>query len=410
MHTCAELSIMKKYFILTLGCTFLLCTTLLSPVYSQKGLPSEQPFTATVNTLYPQHLDFKESMTSNLVVPAGFKTMVVASGLGKPRIMAVNDDGSIYVTRRDVGDVLLLSDKDGDGTFEELVTVWPHFPDVHGITIHDGYLYLASSRILKKGKINSGGMISDTVTLLTDLPEGAQHDNRMISFGQDGKLYMTVGSTCNDCGETNKENATMLVMNADGSNRRIFARGLRNTIGFDWHPETKEIWGCDNGTDWRGDEIPPEELNKIEDGGDYGWPWVFGKQEVDPTREDPTGTTKAAYAKNTKPAIMTFPAHSAPIDFRFIGNLPGFPAEYKNDALVAWHGSWNRKNPEGYKIQRIHYENGKPVSVQDFFSGFLSKDGKTRFGRPAGIITTKTGKIYVSDDENGIIYCIMPSK
>jgi len=377
---------------------------------AQKGLPPKQPFTATVNTTYPQHLDFKESMVSSLTVPAGFKTMVVASGLGKPRIMAVTDDGSIYVTRRDVGDVLHLSDKDGDGIFEDLKTVWSQFPDVHGITIHDGNIYLASSEILKRGKISPDGMITDTTTLINDLPQGSQHDNRMIAFGQDGKLYMTVGSTCNDCAETNKENATMLVMNADGTGRRIFARGLRNTIGFDWHPQTKDLWGCDNGTDWRGDEIPPEELNKIEDGADYGWPWVFGKQQVDPTREDPTGTTKEQYAKNTKPAIMEFPAHSAPIDFRFLGNAEGLPPEYKNDALVSWHGSWNRKNPEGYKIQRIHFENGKPVSVNDFFSGFLSKDGKTRFGRPAGIIVAKTGKIFVSDDENGNIYCIMLSK
>ncbi|MCF0056246.1 sorbosone dehydrogenase family protein [Dyadobacter sp. CY356] len=401
---------MKNHFISKMLIFALLSAISLNKVKAQKGLPSKQPFTATINTSYPQHLNFKESMVSNLKVPPGFKTSVVASGLGKPRIMVLSDNGSLYVTRRDVGDILMLTDKDGDGNFEDLKTVWAQFPDVHGITIHDGYMYLASSKILKRGKIGTNGMLTDTSTLIKDLPEGGQHDNRMISFGADGLLYMTVGSTCNDCGETNKENATMLVMNADGTNRRIFSRGLRNTIGFDWHPQTKEIWGIDNGTDWRGDGIPPEELNKIEDGADYGWPWVFGMQEVDPTREDPTGTTKEAYAKNTKPAIMTFAAHSAPIDFRFIGKTAGFSAEFQNDALVAWHGSWNRKNPEGYKIQRIHFVNGKPASVHDFFSGFLSADGKTRFGRPAGIIIDKKGKIYVSDDENGIIYCIMPAK
>ncbi len=380
-----------------------------APLYAQKGLPPKENFSATVNTAYPQHLDFKESMVSNLSVPEGFKITVVASGLGKPRIMALTNDGSLYVTRRDVGDVLLLSDKDKDGRFEELKTVWSKFPGVHGIVLHDGYLYLAANRILKRAKVMPDGMLQDTVTLIKDLPEGGQHDNRMISFGPDGKLYMTIGSDCNDCSETNKEHATMIVMNADGTNRRIFARGLRNSIGFDWHPQTKEIWSCDHGTDWRGDEIPPEELNKIVDGGDYGWPWVYGKQEVDVTREDPSGTTKAAYAKNTVPAVMLFPAHSAPIDFRFIGNKPGFPTEYQNDALVAWHGSWNRKNPEGYKVQRIHYENGQPTSVHDFFSGFLSKDGKSRFGRPAGILISPAGKVYITDDENGNIYCIASS-
>lgn len=359
--------------------------------------------------MYPQHLDFNEHMVSRLKVPAGFKISVAATGLGKPRIMAVAPDGSLYITRRDVGDVLLISDKNGDGRFETLKTIWAKFPDVHGITIHDGWLYLASSKILKKGKLMPDGTVSDTVTLVRDLPDGGQHDNRMIAFGADNKLYMTVGSDCNDCGETNKEHATMLVMNADGSDRKIFARGLRNTIGFDWQPETKEIWGCDNGGDWRGDEWPKEELNKIVKDGDYGWPWVYGKQEVDITREDPAGTTKAAYAKSTVPAVMLFPAHSAPIDFRFLNDVSGFPSEYKNDALVAWHGSWNRKVPQGYKVQRIHYVNGQPESAEDFVTGFLSPDGKTRIGRPAGIIAGN-GKLFISDDESGVIYCVTASK
>jgi glucose/arabinose dehydrogenase len=368
---------------------------------AQKGLPEKQPFTATVNTMYPQHLDFNETMVSRLKVPAGFKISISATGLGKPRIMALAEDGSIYITRRDVGDVLLISDKDGDGRYETLKTVWAAFPDVHGITIHDGWLYLASSTTLKRGKLGSDGMVSDTSTLIKDLPDGGQHDNRMIAFGGDGKLYMTVGSDCNDCGETNKELATMLTMNADGTGRKIFARGLRNTIGFDWQPGTKEIWGCDNGGDWRGDEWPPEELNKISEGGDYGWPWVYAKQEVDITREDPAGTTKAAFAKSTVPAVMLFPAHSAPIDFRFFKD---------GDALVAWHGSWNRKVPQGYKIQRIHYVNGQPQSATDFVTGFLSADGKTRIGRPAGIIVSKKGKVFISDDESGVIYCVSPTK
>jgi glucose/arabinose dehydrogenase len=389
--------------------TTLALSSLALTTYAQKGLPPPEKFTATVNTSYPSHIDFNEKLVSQLKVPAGFKVSVAATGLGKPRIMAAGANGTLYITRRDVGDVLLLGNNDATGRYSSLKKVWANFLGVHGITIHDGYLYLVSRKSLKRGKILADGMVTDTVTLINDLPDGGQHDNRMISFGKDGKLYMTVGSDCNDCGETNKEHATMLVMNADGSNRKIFARGLRNTIGFDWQPQTGEIWGCDNGTDWRGDEYPPEELNKITEGSDYGWPLVFGKQEVDPTREDPAGTTKAAYAKSTVPAVMTFAAHSAPIDFRFM-NASSIPTEYRNDALVAWHGSWNRKNPEGYKVQRIHYVNGQPTMVQDFFSGFLSKDGKSRFGRPAGILVTPQGTIYVSDDENGVIYSITANK
>ena len=375
-----------------------------SQISAQRGLPSEQNFTAEVNTFYPKHEDFEESMLGRLVVPAGFKVSIAATGLGKPRMMAIAADGSMYVTRRDQGDVILLSDKDGDGRFEDMKTVMTQFSGVHGVTLHDGYIYLCSNKELKKAKVKPDGTLEDTTTLIKDLPDGGQHGNRVIAFGPDNLLYISVGSDCNDCGETNAENATILQVQPDGVSRKIFARGLRNTVSFDWNPQTKELWGADNGTDWRGDSIPPEELNKIVQGGDYGWPLVFGKQQVDPTREDPPGTTKEAYAKTTKPAVLMFPAHSAPVGFTFLTKATGFPKEFSQDALVGWHGSWNREHPEGYKIQRIHFENGNPVSVQDFFSGFLSKDGKTRFGRPAGIVVSEKNFVYIADDESGVIY------
>lgn len=378
--------------------------------FAQKGLPPKVSTSANVNTNYPQHIDFKESMVSDLIVPAGFKVNVVATGLGKPRMMAINKNGSLYITRRDQGDVLMLTDTDGDGRFDDLKTVWANFKGVHGIAVRNQTIYLSSSKELKKAAINDDGMLKDTVTVFSDLPEGGQHDNRYLGFGPDELLYISVGSDCNDCSETNPEHATIVQVSADEKSRKIFARGLRNTIGFDWNPQTKEMWGCDNGTDWRGDSIPPEELNRIVAGGNYGWPQVYGKQQVDQTREDPLGTTKEAYAKTTVPAVLTFPAHSAPIDFKFLTKATPFPPDYKDDALVCWHGSWNRKKPEGYKVQRIKFENGKPTGAEDFFAGFLSKDGKTRFGRPAGLAISDKGMVYISDDESGVIYSVSYNK
>jgi glucose/arabinose dehydrogenase len=285
-------------------------------------------------------------------------------------------------------------------------TVVSKFPGVHGLAIRDGYLYLVANRELKRAKLRADGTAEEPEMLIKDLPDGGQHGNRTIGFGPDGMLYITVGSDCNDCNETNPENATIVVAKADGSARRIYARGLRNTIGIDWHPETKQLWGADNGTDWRGDEIPPEELNLIKDGGHYGWPVVYGKREVDETREEPVGTTKKAFALTTEPAVLEFPAHSAPINLLFMGKASGFPKDYQDDALISLHGSWNRKNPEGYKVQRIKFDNGVPGAVEDFFSGFLSADGKTRFGRPAGLAISPSGNVYISDDANGVIYCV----
>jgi glucose/arabinose dehydrogenase len=320
--------------------------------------------------------------------------------------MALADNGSLYITRRDQGDVLLLKDKDGDGKFEELKTVLSQFKGVHGITIHDGWLYLCSNRELKRARIKPDGSLETAALLIKDLPDGGQHPNRTIAFGPDGLLYITVGSTCNDCADANPESATILQAKPDGSNRRIFARGLRNTIGIDWHPQTKELWGADNGTDWRGDEMPPEELNRIIDSADYGWPLIFADQQVDPTREDPPGSTKEEYAKKTQGSVLTFPAHSAPINFVFLSKAAGFPADYKDDALISFHGSWNKRNPDGFKVQRIRFENGNPVGTEDFLSGFLNKDGRSRFGRPAGLTVSSKGMVYISDDANGVIYCV----
>ncbi|WP_153797337.1 PQQ-dependent sugar dehydrogenase [Foetidibacter luteolus] len=387
--------------------TVLFFIFLSTEAFTQKGLPAKLPTEAVVHTTFPQHVDFRQTMIAQLKVPQEYTVKAVATGLGKPRMVVVTNKG-LYVSRRDQGDILFLTDTNGDGIMDKLTTVWANFKGVHGLTEKDGWLYGCSDKELKKARITSEGMLSDTVTILNDLPEGSQHDNRVISFGPDGKLYISVGSSCNDCKETNPEHATILQMNADGTGRRIYARGLRNTIGFDWHPVTRELWGADNGTDWRGDSIPPEELNMIIDGGNYGWPQVYGKQQADPTREDPLGTTKEAYAKTTIPSVMEFPAHSAPIDFKFLKASGKVPAAYQNAALVCWHGSWNRQQPEGFKVQCIKFKDGAPAEVTDFLSGFLSNDGKTRFGRPAGLAISPTGIIYVTDDANGVIYAVIP--
>jgi len=379
------------------------CTT---QVNAQRGLPPKE-VTKSVNvTKYAQVLDFKPEMLKLLKTPPGWQVTLAASGLGKPRMLYTSPQGNVYVTRRDGGDVLMLEDKDGDNKFENLVTVVADFKGVHGITMKDNWLYLCNSNEVRRYPVKPDGTLNLPAAeiLIRDLPDGGQHPNRTMDFGPDGQLYISVGSLCNDCKESDKETAVMLQVNPANWSRMIYASGLRNTIGFDWHPQTKEMWGIDNGGDTKGSEWPPEEVNRIIKGGDYGFPYAYGKREVDKSREDPAGNTKEAVVKNTQPSVLELTAHMAPIAFTFFRGAANIPQEWAGDGLVAWHGSWNAEKPVGFKVQRIHFENGVAVGAEDFLTGFLQ--GEARFGRPAGITVTKDGTVYISDDAGGNIYAI----
>jgi len=387
------------------------CFAFTEHLMAQRGIPPRKKTATRHVTKYAQHLDFLPPMVKLLKVPAGWEVKAAAAGLGKVRMMFPGPNGSVYVTRRDGADVLLLKDTNGDHEFDEVVTVVYPFKTVHGITGKDGYIYLCSNHELRRYKMQSDGALTDMEVLINDLPNGGQHPNRTIAFGPDGMLYISVGTLCNDCKEAEPELASMLQVDPATWKRTIYATGLRNTIGFDFHPQTGELWGMDNGADGKGSRWPPEELNQITKDGNYGYPLVYGNRVVDQSREDPAGDTKEEFAKNTEPSVMNLPAHQAPIEFRFFGNVNNIPAGYSDDALVCWHGSWNRSKPHGFKVQRIIYENGKPVGTEDFLTGFL-KPGflmfkrKARFGRPAGLAIMPDGVVYVSDDANGVIYAV----
>lgn len=382
-----------------------------SASYAQRGLPPAKKTRSVLVTKYPQHLDFHPALVKLLKVPDGWQVEIAASGLGKPRMLYNGSNGELYVTRRDAGDVLMLTKPDSEGMFRELKTVVADFKGVHGITIKDQWMYLCNSAELRRFPLNADGTVGKGEVLINDMPNGGQHPNRTMEFGPDGMLYISVGTLCNDCKEGDKETASMLQVDPTTWKRRIFASGLRNTIGFDFHPQTGEMWGIDNGGDGKGNRWPPEEVNLIVKGGNYGYPFAYGKQEVDQSREDPPGQTKEAWAKETKPSVLELTAHMAPIGFRFFKNSASLSTGYTGDGLVAWHGSWNRSKPVGFKVQRIRFTNGMATGTDDFLTGFL-KSGfplmkrKVRFGRPAGISITPEGTVFVSDDANGVIYRI----
>jgi glucose/arabinose dehydrogenase len=384
----------KKPFLM-----FLLVSAL--GAFAQRGLPPKEVTTITHTTKYAQHLDFLPEMVKLLNVPSGWEVSVAASGLGKPRMLLTGPNGELYITRRDAGDVLLLKDLNGDNKFDDLKTVVAEFKGVHGITMKDGFLYLCNNTEVRRYKINPDGTLSNKEMLINDLPNAGQHPNRTMDFGPDGMLYISIGTLCNDCKESDKEAASLVQVDPVTWKRSIYASGLRNMIGFDWHPQTKELWGADNGGDAKGDDWPPEEINKITKGGNYGYPFAYGKREVDETREDPAGNSKEEFVKNTQPSVLELQAHMAPIAFQFFdSSVP----EFNGDALVCWHGSWNRSSSVGFKVQRIKFKDGVAVEAVDFLDGFLK--GKARFGRPAGLSITPQGVVYVSDDANGVVYCI----
>ena len=356
-------------------------------------------------------LDFKPDMVKLLEVPKGWEVSIAASGLGKPRMLYGGNNGELYITRRDPGDVLILKDKDGDQKFEEQATIVSNFKGVHGITIKDGWMYLCNNSSLRRYKVNNDGSLGVLETLMDDLPAAGQHPNRTIDFGPDGMLYLSVGSACNACKEP-EELATILQVDPKTWKRTVFAAGLRNTIGFDWHPATGELWGLDNGGDGKGNDWPPEELNRLIKGGHYGFPFAYGKKEADKTFKDLPGTTKEAFVNTTQASVLEMQAHMAPIAFQFFNNVKNIPAEYNNDGLVCWHGSWNRKKSVGYKVQRIKFKNGVAVGIEDFVTGFL-RPGTGRkqkhFGRPAGLTITPEGIVFISDDANGVLYAVKKS-
>lgn len=342
-------------------------------------------------------------LVAGLRLPAGFRIASFADDLGHARMLAVRG-ADIYLTRPRQADVLRLRDLDGDGRADERAVVASGLTGVHGIAFRDADFYLATPKSVYRGTVGGDGQFSTPTEIVNDLPDGGQHPNRTLAFGPDGLLYISVGSSCDACDETNPEHATLLRAQPDGSSRDVFARGLRNTIGFAWHPTTDVLWGMDHGSDWRGADLPPEELNRIELGSDYGWPYCFGQRQIDPIIQDPPDTTKAAHCAGTTPATLETQAHHAPIGFVFYTGT-AFPADYRNDAFVAMRGSWNRIPATGYQIARIDYDaSGQPRRFEPFVDGFLSADGQSTFARPAGIAVDATGALLFSDDSNGVIY------
>jgi glucose/arabinose dehydrogenase len=336
-------------------------------------------------------------------VPEGFKLELFASDLKSPRMLHVTEHGDVLVSQPHDGSVLLLRDKNGGGQADEITILLDDLRLPHGIDSHDGWLYVAETDAIGRIAFDAGtGLVSgDYQRILTGLPSGEGHWTRTLRVGPDGWLYVTVGSSCNVCIEKVPERAAMLRLRLDGSDQQLYATGLRNSVGFDWSPRNGALYATENGRDWLGDDFPPDELNRIVEGGFYGWPYANGNKVPDPDFGDAQQTEIAG----SLAPLFEFRAHNAPLGMTFLRRQTDV---YQYAALVALHGSWNRSSKDGYKVVSLHWNEQDEIEARDFVGGFVA--GESVYGRPVDVVEAADGVIYISDDYAGLIYRVTSSR
>ena len=338
-------------------------------------------------------------------LPPGFHISIYASGLQAPRQLAMSRDGTLFVGtfgnfgEPAVGKVYAVRDTNGDGKADQVITVASGLNYPNGVALHDGDLYVAEiNRILRYPDILAHlDHPPKPVVVRDDYPKEYHHGWKFIHFGPDGKLYVPVGAPCNVC-VPDAEHGVITRINANGSDKQVYARGIRNSVGFDWNPLTGVLWFTDNGRDVMGHNIPPEELNRAPVAGlDFGYPYRYGKDLVDPMFK----TDRPA--SDFTPAALEIPAHRAPLGIQFYTGK-SFPEKYRNQLFIAQHGSWNRNPPDGYRVSLATIRDGKVVSFEDFATGWLI-DGRF-WGRPVDLEVMADGSLLVSDDFANVIYRI----
>ncbi|WKD50404.1 PQQ-dependent sugar dehydrogenase [Microbulbifer spongiae] len=347
----------------------------------------------------------QQEVTANLSTAQGYSLQLFASEVPNARWLAVTRSGDVLVSQPRSGQVsLLFADRNRDGRADGQRVLIEDLRRPHGLLLHEGWLYIAESDAVGRVPFDhSDARLAGSYQRIVEGLEDDGHWTKTIDMGPDGWLYLSSGSSCNVCIEKDPRRATIMRLRPDGSDLEIFATGLRNSVGFDWSPRDGGLYATDNGRDWLGDNLPPDELNRIRQGAFYGWPYAYGDRVPDPDfGVDATPAIQEKIATSVPP-VHTFAAHNAPLGLQFLRSAKQ-PADYRNAALVALHGSWNRSVKDGYKVVSLHWHQSGEIEQRDFLWGFLSKDRKTVFGRPVAIAEDTNGNIYISDDYAGAVY------
>jgi glucose/arabinose dehydrogenase len=345
-----------------------------------------------------------------LQLPDGFHIAVFADNIDSARMLTFTPGGVLLVSESGEGKVVALPDPKHAGKAAREVDVLSGLNEPHGIAFYQGKLYVAENDKVRRYDWDETNLRATNPAKLADLPTGGGHSTRSILF-HGGKIYISAGSSCNACIEKDPRRATVMEFNPEGGGGTIFAKGLRNAVGLAENPKTDTVWVTVNGRDWLGDDLPPETIYDLgKNGGDAGWPYCYGDRVPD-SNFTPSGDNRCANVIEPKVQMQ---AHSAPLGLAFYEGTM-FPPEYRNNIFLAFHGSWNRSVPTGYKVVRVKLDDkGQPVGgAQDFITGWLAS-GETKhgrwMGRPVGIAFAADGSMYLSDDAGGVIYRITYGK
>jgi glucose/arabinose dehydrogenase len=336
---------------------------------------------------------------SGFKLPKGFRISVYADQVETARSMAVSDSGVVYVGSRKAGKIYALVDENKDGVADKVITVAEGLQHPIGVALLNGALYVAEiSRIIRFDNIDRNYAAKPAYKVIkADLPKETWHGEKFIKAGPDGKLYVPIGAPCNTCNKEDEVYSKIWRMDPDGSHFEEYARGVRNTVGFTWHPVSKEMWFTDNGPDMMGDNTPSCELNVAPKAGlHFGFPYCHGGVLPDPQ------FGKDRSCAQFVPPVAKLGPHVAPLGLGFYTGTQ-FPAQYRNNLFIAEHGSWNRDNKIGYKVSLVTLYGSEVVSTTTFVDGFLRGEDNVA-GRPVDIAVLADGSMLISDDHGGRIY------
>lgn len=394
-----DLKSATKYFLIGLGMFVIAIGIFLYTKYYKGLQPAFAPPPEDVANILPKFREGTSSSTSPFTLEPGFVMEVYATGIDGARDIVIAADNSLWVSSYEAN--ALYHIREVAGTVQ-VDTIAAFRDKPHGLAFHPvdkNILYVAEETKISRFDITKEAVEPEVIYTL---PKGGRHVTRSLLFGANDELYVSIGSSCDVCNEQDERLATVMVMRDDGSYARVYASGLRNAPFLAMHPQTGKIWVTEMGRDNLGDDLPPDEINILTDGAHYGWPYCYGSAEHD-ADFDPDGRSEVFCGTTQMPEIE-IPAHSAPLGLAFmpVGGVAG--GKYANDLFVAYHGSWNRSEPTGYKVVRFKNLGDSYGPAVDFITGWLTDEGA--LGRPVDIVINTVGDMFISDDKAQVIYRI----